>query len=466
MSPAPDPGSRSLPALLDSLAARHGGREALISARGRLSFADLAALADRVAGALAARGVRRGTHVALLLPNWPEWLAIAFGVWRCGGVLVPLNTLYRPREIGHALAHAEVALLIAARGFLRHDYAASLAELGIVPDRGDVRAAGFPALRDVVLLDPAAPLDLAAAPRAIRRPGLGPGSRRCRDHRLHLGLDGVAQGRRAHACGALPGRRRRRHGPRHRARRPHLGISAVLLRGRSGGGGARHAVARRGGGAAGRIRAGRDAAPPRGGAGQRVLRLAPPGGGPDRAPALRGDAARSLQGCRSEHEVGRRALRRESSCRRLVRHDGDPATLHGVAVGRAAGAPHGRPRNTRGSARAAHRGPRRRGGARPGRGRRDLRPRTRAARRLLGRAPWSVPRSRRVLPHRRSRTDRRRRRAALRRPAEGRHQDRGRQRRGGGGGGRPARASGRRGGARGRRSRTRFAARTSPRSSS
>lgn len=174
MSPAPDPGSRSLPALLDSLAARHGGREALISARGRLSFADLAALADRVAGALAARGVRRGTHVALLLPNWPEWLAIAFGVWRCGGVLVPLNTLYRPREIGHALAHAEVALLIAARGFLRHDYAASLAELGIVPDRGDVRAAGFPALRDVVLLDPAAPLDLAPLLERSVDPGPGP----------------------------------------------------------------------------------------------------------------------------------------------------------------------------------------------------------------------------------------------------------------------------------------------------
>jgi acyl-CoA synthetase (AMP-forming)/AMP-acid ligase II len=168
--------SGSLPALLESLAARHGGREALMSTRGRLSFEDLASLADRVAAALAARGVRRGTHVGLLLPNWPEWLAVAFGVWRCGGVLVPLNTLYRPRELGHALAHAEVSLLIGVRGFLRHDYVASLAELGIACHDGAAQAPGFPALRSVVLLDPADRLDLGPLLGSEADPGPGPSS--------------------------------------------------------------------------------------------------------------------------------------------------------------------------------------------------------------------------------------------------------------------------------------------------
>jgi len=164
--------TETLPALLGAVVAEHAGREAVVSARGRLSFRDLHALADRVAGALAARGVGPGTHVGLLLPNWPEWLAIAFGVWRCGGVLVPLNTLSRARELAHALAHADVALLVAARGFLRHDYAATLAELGV----GSRGGAGFPALRDVVLLEAAAPLDptpLLGAGSAD--PGGGPG---------------------------------------------------------------------------------------------------------------------------------------------------------------------------------------------------------------------------------------------------------------------------------------------------
>jgi acyl-CoA synthetase (AMP-forming)/AMP-acid ligase II len=155
---------RTLPAMLDECVRAHGNREALMSGRGRLRYRELAVLADRIAGALAPRGVERGTHVGLLLPNWPEWIALAFGVWRCGGVLVPLNTLYRPRELGHALSHAAISVLIAARGFLRHDYAAALGELGILPGAGGasrVTATTFPALRDVVLLDPAAPLDLS-----------------------------------------------------------------------------------------------------------------------------------------------------------------------------------------------------------------------------------------------------------------------------------------------------------------
>ena len=162
----------TLPALLDALVDEHGDREAVISGRGRLSFRDLGALTDRVAAALAARGVGQGTHVGLLLPNWPEWLALAFGVWRCGGVLVPINTLYRARELEHALTHADVSLLIAARGFLRHDYAAALAELGIGASGGS----GAPALREVVLLDSDAPLDLAPLlGGGSADPGRGPG---------------------------------------------------------------------------------------------------------------------------------------------------------------------------------------------------------------------------------------------------------------------------------------------------
>lgn len=150
----------TLPALLDDLAARVPTHAALISARGRLDFATLHARAGTVAAALAARGVGRGTRVGLLLPNWPEWIVVAFAVWRCGGVLVPLNTLYRARELGHALALAEVEVLIAVRRFLRNDFAASLATL--------------PAPRDVVLLEP--PADGAAV-------DLGP-----------LGTGGVAPG--------------------------------------------------------------------------------------------------------------------------------------------------------------------------------------------------------------------------------------------------------------------------------
>jgi acyl-CoA synthetase (AMP-forming)/AMP-acid ligase II len=142
-----------LPALLDEAAARFGAREALVAARTRMTYAELAA-ASRAAGrALAARGVGKGTRVALLMPNWPEWIALAFGVWRCGGVLVPLNTLSRPRELAYALRHADVTLLVAVRRFLRHDYVASLHE--VASARPPFHPA-LPALRDVVWLEPPA----------------------------------------------------------------------------------------------------------------------------------------------------------------------------------------------------------------------------------------------------------------------------------------------------------------------
>jgi acyl-CoA synthetase (AMP-forming)/AMP-acid ligase II len=134
----------TLPAFLDGFAARFGEREALVSPRRRVTYAELAAESAAIARGLAARGVGAGTRVGLLMPNWPEWVATAFGVWRAGGLLVPLSTLNRPREMEYCLAHAEVRLLVAVRRFLRHDYVAGLAE----------GAPQLPELREVVWIAP------------------------------------------------------------------------------------------------------------------------------------------------------------------------------------------------------------------------------------------------------------------------------------------------------------------------
>src|SRR5213593_2757020 len=133
----------TLPALLDELAGRFGPREALVSSRRRMTYAELAAESVTIGRALAARGVGKGTRVGLLMPNWPEWIATAFAVWRCGALLVPVNTLCRPRELAH---------------FLRHAYFAALEE--IAP--GLTRAVPFsrqgvvPALRDLIWVEPRA----------------------------------------------------------------------------------------------------------------------------------------------------------------------------------------------------------------------------------------------------------------------------------------------------------------------
>ena len=81
----------------------------------RWIYEELEGAARRFAKALAAAGVGKGTRVALLMGNRPEWVEAAFGVAMAGAVLVPVNTLFEPPEIEHVLRHSDCAVLIYQR---------------------------------------------------------------------------------------------------------------------------------------------------------------------------------------------------------------------------------------------------------------------------------------------------------------------------------------------------------------
>jgi len=77
------------------------------------TYAEMAADIDRVAGALAARGVRAGEPVAIVLPNCPQHIVAFYAVLRLGAVVVEHNPLYTPRELrkqfeDHGAKHAIV----------------------------------------------------------------------------------------------------------------------------------------------------------------------------------------------------------------------------------------------------------------------------------------------------------------------------------------------------------------------
>src|SRR4029077_6936780 len=98
----------------------------------RLDWAELRAASREAATKLLAAGAGKGTRVGLLCSNRLEWLPIAFGALRLGAVLVPLSTLWKRDELAHALAHADVQLLVTLDRFRRHDYVGTLS--GIVPE--------------------------------------------------------------------------------------------------------------------------------------------------------------------------------------------------------------------------------------------------------------------------------------------------------------------------------------------
>src|SRR5215468_1367179 len=116
------PASRTLPDLLDELAARQPKHEFIVGGGERLSYAETRARARRLARGLRDLGVRRGEMVALLMNNRPAWLLVDFAVTMLGATLVPISTWSRPRELEFVLAHCGASTLVTVPTLGDQDY--------------------------------------------------------------------------------------------------------------------------------------------------------------------------------------------------------------------------------------------------------------------------------------------------------------------------------------------------------
>ncbi|MEV7563229.1 AMP-binding protein [Streptomyces sp. NPDC089795] len=96
--------------------ARAPERTALAYFDGRIGYAEADALSDSVAGHLAARGVRRGDRVAVMLQNTPHFVLAVLAAWKAGAVVVPLNPMYKSGEVGHVLRDSGAAALVCDGG--------------------------------------------------------------------------------------------------------------------------------------------------------------------------------------------------------------------------------------------------------------------------------------------------------------------------------------------------------------
>lgn len=79
-------------------------------------YAMLANAASRVAGWLQDLGVQPGDRVAVSLPNIPQMPIIYYGILWAGGVVVPMNPLYKSREFAFVLRDAEAEVFFAWDG--------------------------------------------------------------------------------------------------------------------------------------------------------------------------------------------------------------------------------------------------------------------------------------------------------------------------------------------------------------
>jgi acyl-CoA synthetase (AMP-forming)/AMP-acid ligase II len=122
----PVPGMTTIPEVLADRAERWGDVDAVVDGAQRLTFADLAVEAARVAAGFASAGVERGDRVAIWAPNRYEWILSALGLQLAGAALVPLNTRFKGAEVADILARTRARALVTVGSFLGTDYPGAL----------------------------------------------------------------------------------------------------------------------------------------------------------------------------------------------------------------------------------------------------------------------------------------------------------------------------------------------------
>jgi long-chain acyl-CoA synthetase len=85
-----------------------------LRARGVLhSYPELAERAGRIGAGFAARGIRPGDAVAILLPNGPELFVVAYALFAVGAIAVPLSVLAPSKELLVVARKARIAAIVA-----------------------------------------------------------------------------------------------------------------------------------------------------------------------------------------------------------------------------------------------------------------------------------------------------------------------------------------------------------------
>ncbi|SMC19372.1 long-chain acyl-CoA synthetase [Andreprevotia lacus DSM 23236] len=106
----------SIPEVIARTVERFPERAAFINMGRSISYAEMNRLSDAFAAYLQHDlKLQRGARVALMMPNLLQYPIALFGVLKAGMVVVNVNPLYTPRELGHQLhdAGAEAIVILA-----------------------------------------------------------------------------------------------------------------------------------------------------------------------------------------------------------------------------------------------------------------------------------------------------------------------------------------------------------------
>ena len=102
---------QTLADLLHRSAAKMPNKIAVICGDVSWTYAEFDRISARLAAGLAARGVIKGSRVAVLARNSHAFVAMRFALARLGAVLVPINFMLKAEEVAYILRHAGATIL-------------------------------------------------------------------------------------------------------------------------------------------------------------------------------------------------------------------------------------------------------------------------------------------------------------------------------------------------------------------
>jgi len=141
--------------ILDQTAEEYPNAEAVVYGKDRITYSRLKEKVDTLAKGLIKLGMKAGDHIALWMPNNPEWIYAMFAIAKAGGVIVPVNSRYKAFEIEYIIKHSDAKALFVMDHFLDIDYLEILRSVCPELSRskpGNLECDLFPYLKDIIVL--------------------------------------------------------------------------------------------------------------------------------------------------------------------------------------------------------------------------------------------------------------------------------------------------------------------------
>ncbi|MFX1388144.1 MAG: long-chain fatty acid--CoA ligase, partial [Promethearchaeota archaeon] len=98
---------------LDNSAKEFGSRTAIWFMENKISYKKLKDAAERLATALINLGLKKGDVVAIMIPNFPQFIISYYGILKAGGIVTACSVLHTEHELSYQLNDSGAEIIIA-----------------------------------------------------------------------------------------------------------------------------------------------------------------------------------------------------------------------------------------------------------------------------------------------------------------------------------------------------------------